>query len=115
VSNAHLQDMSTIQCIDLAHRRTLLLSSLALPSPSCTLSRSYILVDYDAVRAQARKSGISKVTADRIGVASEKNEKAEGKHCTLASTVIWVLTVDFKRVSRVLVFTQGRSGTWLVF
>jgi hypothetical protein len=29
--------------------------------------------------------------------------------------VIWVLTVDFKRVSRVLVFTQGRSGTWLVF
>jgi hypothetical protein len=74
LSNAHLQETSTIRRTDLAHRRTFLSSSL---------SRSYILVDYNSARAQARRSGITKVTAYRIGLASGNNEKAEGTHCTI--------------------------------
>lgn len=85
VPNAHLQETSTLRHIDLAHRHALLLSSLALTGPSCSLSRSYILVDYDSVRAQARESGITKVMAHCIGLASGNNEKAGSKHSTISN------------------------------
>ena len=43
------------------------------------------MVDYDSARAQARESGITKVTAYCIGLASGNNEKAEGKHSTISN------------------------------